>query len=97
MIYTDGLHLISSENTKELHVFAARAGINSCWFHNPKDKNHPHYDLAQKLADKYIPDPRKLKIALDAGAIKVTDRELVIIYQERNKRNENKDNQLSLL
>lgn len=43
MIYTDGVHLIATQGTDELHAFAEKIGLKRQWFQNhPK---HPHYDL----------------------------------------------------
>lgn len=43
LIYTDGIHLISSESLEELHAFARRIGLPPRWLHN--SPRHPHYDL----------------------------------------------------
>jgi hypothetical protein len=73
MIYTDGIHLITDGELKELHDFAQSIGIKSCWFHNPRGKNKPHYDLK----------PHQHKIAVHFGAIEKTSKELVTILKSK--------------
>lgn len=43
MIFSDGVHLISSESIDELHKYCNKINIKKCWFHNSKNK--PHYDI----------------------------------------------------
>ena len=62
----------------ELHQFAATIQLNKCYYRNPRNKKHPHYDLMNdKIRDK----------ALKEGAVLVTDREIVklcrFFYGER--------------
>ncbi|MDQ0189600.1 DUF4031 domain-containing protein [Alicyclobacillus cycloheptanicus] len=72
MIYTDGIHLISSESLEELHDFALRrAGLKPSWLHN--SPRHPHYDLLTDWARER---------ALAAGAVRTSSRELVLILRE---------------
>ncbi len=71
MIYTDGIHLISSESLEELHTFAVeRIGLKRKWLHN--SPRHPHYDLMTDAA---------VDRALRAGAVMRTSRELVEILR----------------
>ncbi|MCL6593129.1 MAG: DUF4031 domain-containing protein [Alicyclobacillus sp.] len=71
MIYTDGVHLISSESLAELHAFAQRIGLPYRWLHN--SPRHPHYDLLT---------PEARLRALAAGAVVATPRELVRILSQ---------------
>lgn len=79
MIYSDGIHMIGS-SIEELHDFAKMIGLHKCYYRNPKKKKHPHYDLMNNEIRR---------IALDSGAIYVTDREIVKLcrkfYGEREK------------
>ncbi|MCL6515509.1 DUF4031 domain-containing protein [Alicyclobacillus sp.] len=70
MIYTDGIHLISSESLEELHAFADRIGLPRRWLHN--NPRHPHYDLLTAEARE---------AAVRAGAHWRTSRELVEILR----------------
>lgn len=71
MIYTDGIHMISSESLEELHHFARQTlGLPARWFH--PSPRHPHYDL---LTD----DARER--ALDLGVQQVRSREIVRIVR----------------
>lgn len=45
MIYTDGVHLVTDGELKELHMFALLLGLKPEWF---QDKRLPHYDLTSK-------------------------------------------------
>lgn len=71
MIYTDGVHLVAT-TIKELHAFAAQLRIPACWYHG-YHKGKPHYDLNS---------PERVEAAYDAGAVKVTDRQIVQMFQE---------------
>jgi hypothetical protein len=57
-------HLIA-DSLAELHAFCKTVGINRCWFHNAR--GHPHYDVT---------GPQR-EAAIAAGAIPITDRELL--------------------
>ncbi|MCL6513906.1 MAG: DUF4031 domain-containing protein [Alicyclobacillus sp.] len=70
MIYTDGIHLISSDSLEELHAFARRIGLPARWLH--ASPRHPHYDLLQ---------PWALDRALAAGARYASSRELVCVLR----------------
>ena len=64
MILTDGAHLVSTRSCKELHRFAREIGLLREWF---QDHRIPHYDLMG----------HKRRLAVRAGATKVSVRELV--------------------
>jgi len=74
MIYTDGTHLIA-DTRDELHTFADQLKIKRCWFHRD------HYDLTTTA---------RRNAAFDAGARKVSSREIVRVLittgQRRRKR-----------
>ncbi len=72
MIYTDGVHLISSISTNPLHVFAQKIGLKRCWF---RAKSHPHYDLTTE---------KKTGIAIKAGAKLVSSKELIRALRGKN-------------
>lgn len=72
MVYTDGIHLVADE-LDELHRFARNITLSKCWFHNPRGKNHPHYDIICA---------HKLQRAYDYGAKPVTKKELLRIIQK---------------
>lgn len=78
-VYTDGVHLIA-DTLEELHAFAASIGLNRCWFENHRKQ---HYDLM--LGKDYR--AKKLKLALEKGAILKTDRELITIIQQQKRMN----------
>ena len=66
MIITDGIHLTSTENEQELHVFASKIGLKREWFQCHSDhlkRRRPHYDLTTRSA---------VNRALIAGAKRVT-------------------------
>lgn len=56
---------LSEAGLEELHRMASAIGLKRAWFQN--HPRHPHYDL--------LPESRRL--ALAAGALPVTSRELV--------------------
>lgn len=71
MIYTDGIHMISSTSLEELHQFATnQLGLPHRWFH--PSPNHPHYDLLTK---------ESLQAAIENGAKRVRPREIVQIIR----------------
>jgi hypothetical protein len=70
LIYTDGIHLISSESLEELHAFARRIGLPQRWLH--PTPRHPHYDLLAPWAKER---------AMKAGAVLKSSRELVQILR----------------
>ena len=74
-IYTDGIHLISCSSEEELHLFARRGGIKRVWFH--ASKNKPHYDLLREDVKAAV---------LEAGAIQVSSREIVLLLKKRPPR-----------
>jgi hypothetical protein len=45
MIYTDGVHLITTGNQEELHQFAIEIGLKREWYQEHK---HPHYDILNR-------------------------------------------------
>jgi len=61
-ILTDGIHLVS-QDPDALHRFASLIGLKREWFQ--EHPRHPHYDTITL---------RKLRLALDAGAVLVTPR-----------------------
>jgi len=73
MIVTDGIHLISDTDEDELHKFAQSIELKRCWY---RARSFPHYDLTTE---------RKLRTALEAGAVKIPQRDLVRIIQNRRK------------
>lgn len=80
MIYTDGVHLVG-DTLSELHAFVRKMGFKREWFQN--HPRHPHYDLTTG---------RALRRALQKGAIKKTDREVLAIA-EKAAREEGKEEQ----
>ena len=45
MIYTDGVHLVTTGAIDDLHAFATKIGIKREWF---QDHKHPHYDILSR-------------------------------------------------
>jgi hypothetical protein len=75
MLYTDGIHLITDEvSMNELHEFAESIGVKRCWFHNPRGKNKPHYDLTK---------PELIEKAIENGVKLVSSKEIVLILKDR--------------
>ncbi|KPV44920.1 DUF4031 domain-containing protein [Alicyclobacillus ferrooxydans] len=71
MIYTDGIHMISSVSLEELHTFARdKLKLPARWFH--PSPRHPHYDLLT---------PDSLQRALAEGAVKTTSKAIVRVIQ----------------
>lgn len=61
-------HMATDSDLEELHLMADAIGINRKWFQNKgQDKNYPHYDICKS----------KKKLALEAGAKEVNDREII--------------------
>lgn len=73
MIYTDGIHMITDGEIRELHDFAIGIGVKRCWFENKRGKNHPHYDIK----------PHQVTAAINAGAILVHSKEIVRILKSK--------------
>jgi len=71
MIYTDGVHLITTGSIAELHSFAKKLGLKREWFQNHRI---PHYDLTTVRA-------RDRAVVLGARRVKNT-RELVRLLKE---------------
>jgi hypothetical protein len=76
MVYVDDAAILwrgkrryhmTADTLDELHLAAAEAGINRCWFH--RGAAHPHYDVTDVQRDA----------AVSLGAQKVSQRELVRI------------------
>lgn len=58
MIYTDGVHLIATCGTEELHQFAEKIGLKREWF---QDHRHPHYDLlSQRIKARALREGARL-------------------------------------
>jgi hypothetical protein len=74
MIYTDGIHLISSTSESELHRFAEMIGLKKAWFQNKPGK-HPHYDLTSiRMSNK----------AISWGANLVSRRDIIEMLRSNN-------------
>lgn len=65
-------HLVG-DSIKNLHLFAESIGVKRCWYHNPRGKNKPHYDIKGEQVQK----------ALDAGAEQVTPEEIILFLKEQ--------------
>ncbi|MDJ1500484.1 DUF4031 domain-containing protein [Xanthocytophaga agilis] len=76
MIYTDGIHMVA-DSLQELHEFAQSLGVKKCWFEGVR-KGHPHYDLAKVVRGKVVRDTEKVRKAMEAGAIKISSKELLL-------------------
>lgn len=59
--WTTWCHMVSDESEDELHRFAARVGLRRSWYHNG------HYNLTAG----------RRRVAVDAGAVEVSARDLV--------------------
>ena len=70
MVYSDGIHLVA-DTLKELHDFAQKIGMKKGWFQDRPD--HPHYDIISKKFSEG---------ALQAGARKVSTRQIVMLRRE---------------
>lgn len=64
----DSCHLLTDGPLEELHALAERIGMKRAWF---QGKRIPHYDLT----------PSRRAAAVQAGAIEVTDQELVALLR----------------
>lgn len=73
MIFTDGIHMISDRSIDELHAFAWSMDLKRCWFHNPRGRRRPHYDLTRKGA---------LDAAIEHGVVGISPLDLVGILRE---------------
>lgn len=71
MIYTDGVHIVSSVSIDDLHDFAVFIGLSGRYF---RDKVYPHYD---------IPNPVLRRKALFAGAKLVSSMEMMEIIKSK--------------
>jgi hypothetical protein len=47
MIYSDGIHIISSISLGHLHEFCKKIGIKRCWFHS--GSSYDHYDIPKLM------------------------------------------------
>lgn len=73
MIYSDGIHLISSVSREELDNFCAKIGIKKCWFHY--GSRFEHYDIPKKMRESFFRCYPEVK--------KVTPREIYSILKEQ--------------
>jgi hypothetical protein len=64
-------HMIA-DSLEELHAMAKAIGVNKKWF---QPTNHPHYDICKA----------KRQLALQNGAIAVSERELVKMMRKKNE------------
>ena len=69
----DRFHL-TADSKDELHDFCRRVGINRCWFHNVPRRWHYDVTGPQRLA------------AIEAGAVAVTDRQMVYLTEQGRAR-----------
>lgn len=65
-------HIITDGNINELHEFIMRIGIKRKMFRK-KNSKHPHYDLR----------PGKRFLAIQNGAIEVSNRDIVRILRSK--------------
>jgi len=68
MILTDGVHVVSTDSSEELHNFASSIGLKRCWYEGVR-RGHPHYDLPQYM--------QKSNIAVTSGAVTVSSKDIV--------------------
>lgn len=74
MIYTDGVHLIATCGTDELHLFAEKVGLKrECFQDHPR---YPHY---------YILNTQIRKKASREGAKLVARKQLMRVAREANR------------
>ena len=73
MICIDKTGHLTADTLNELHLFAESIGIKRGWFHNPRGKNHPHYDLVTE---------NKRNKALSNGAKLVSSKDIVKISKK---------------
>jgi hypothetical protein len=59
MIYSDGIHIISSESLLELHSFCLSIGIKPHWFH--QGSKFEHYDIPKKMRRTFFKDNPSVK------------------------------------
>jgi hypothetical protein len=59
-------HLVA-DSLEELHSFAKKIGLGKHFFHNPKGKGHPHYDLLGSWINR----------AIDNGAVQVDNKTIL--------------------
>ncbi len=84
MIYFDGVHLASND-LEELHSFAKSIMLSKCWFHNPRGKGKPHYDVINPHMVDNLLNHRKVNIVskrkiLDVLKINFADSKKVRIF-----------------
>jgi hypothetical protein len=68
-------HMIA-DTVDELHVMAARIGLEQSWFQKPPRASFPHYDLRAS----------KRALAVAAGAIEADRRQLVAVMRAARAR-----------
>jgi len=73
LIYSDGVHLISSESIQELHEFCLKIGIKRCWYHS--SSKFPHYDIPKKKRKTFFID--------NPTVIQASSREIVSKLKEK--------------
>jgi hypothetical protein len=54
VIYSDGIHLISTRGVAHLHQYCASIGIHPGWFH--RSSRFPHYDVPFQERDSFFED-----------------------------------------
>ena len=67
-------HMIASD-LEELHAMADKIGMQRRWFQKPPKASHPHYDICLS----------KRKLAVQAGAVEITLRQLAAMVNARKK------------
>jgi hypothetical protein len=53
MIYTDGVHVVSSKSTEELHEWCEAQGIGRHFYH--RGQRFPHYYIPKKRVGEEFP------------------------------------------
>ena len=70
MIYSDGIHIISSISLEHLHQECKKMGLKRHWFHNGR---FPHYD---------IPKRQRATFLQENNIQKVSSREIIQIIKQ---------------
>lgn len=72
--YGDSCHMVA-DSLDELHEFAQKIGLRRDWFQRSTGAGWPHYDLTKG----------RREVALKAGAIELTCRQLVEKLREKRE------------
>ena len=73
MIYSDGIHIISSISIDHLHEFCKTIGIKKCWYH--AGSRFKHYDIPKKMRKDFFEKYKMVQKVSSRDIVKILKKE----------------------